>query len=558
MSHRCILSILCLAFALSAGPPPRAAQGQGTPVRVTTRLVEVTVVVQDKKGEAIADLTRDDFEILEQGKAQAISVFSIESNRNPIGRAEALPPNTFSNMPSRSAASQNLTVILFDTLNTPILDQAIAKKGVVQFLQQIKPQDRVAVYGLASSLHVIHDFTGDSAALVRAVERYRIRSSLEQAGSIPAIEDNSRLAEDEKEAKIIAAMDSFLNESLQRLANEFIERRTSATLQALEMLASHLAFLPGRKSLVWVSAGFPFVYGSSAMQINQYTDGMKNFSQAVSRTARFITNANVAIYPVDARTLMGQAAIRPSTRPSTVTNTTKQRAAIDLQMTDEVLESHGTMTELANQTGGRAVYDNNDVQRAIQQVLEDSRVTYRLGYYPTDTRFDGKFRSIRVSVQRVGAQMRYRRGYYAFPNDPPNDDNGQRAVEAAAISPLDATGLTFLVEVGKAESGSKTRPLIMEIDTNTIKLEPVQEGWTGGLDAVFSQSDEKGKVVSSVGRKVPLKLTAADREQLLQNGLVLNIPIALRPDCARLRVILRDVNSGAVGTVTIPIRSLRF
>jgi len=137
-----ILSACSLSLAFASAPGPQSAPGQVTPLRVTTRLVEVNVVVQDKKGEAITDLTRDDFEVSEQGKAQAISVFSIESNRTAIGRAEALPANTFSNMPSRTGASQNLTAILFDTLNTPITDQAVAKRGVLRFLQQLKAEDR--------------------------------------------------------------------------------------------------------------------------------------------------------------------------------------------------------------------------------------------------------------------------------------------------------------------------------------------------------------------------------------------------------------------------------
>jgi VWFA-related protein len=558
MFRLAILSACCLTLTFAAGPGPQSAPGQVTPLRVTTRLVQVNVVVQDKKGEAITDLTRDDFEVSEQGKTQAISAFSIESNRTAIGRAEGLPLNTFSNMPSRAGASQNLTAILFDTLNTPIKDQAVAKKGVLRFLQQLKPEDRVAVYGLATSLQVIHDFTGDSGALVRAVDHYSVRSSMEQTGSIPAIEDNTWLAENEQEAGIIAAMDAFLNQSNRLIADYFIERRTATTLQALEMLANHLAFLPGRKSLVWVSAGFPFVYGSTEMKVNQFTDGMKNSAQVVARTARSITNANVAIYPVDARALMGAAIDSPRTNAALVTNTARQAAALDAQVMDEVLASRGTLTELANQTGGRAVYNTGDVEGAIRQVLEDARVTYTLGYYPADTKFDGKFRNIKVSVKRPGAQLKYRRGYYAFPDETPKQDSAQRALIDASASPLDATGIVFLIEVGKASAGNGARQLVMETNTNTIKLEPVQENWAGGLDALFVQLDKTGKILSSAGRKIPLKLTAADRAQLLQDGLVLNLPITLKGDCDHLRVVLRDVTSGAIGTVTVPTRSLRF
>lgn len=552
-----IICACCLTFAVSSQPEIRSEQKQGTTVRVTTRLVEVNVVVQDKKGEAITDLTRDDFEVTEQGKAQTISVFSIESNQKAFGLAEALPPNTFSNMPSRSGASQNLTAILFDTLNTPITDQAYAKREVLRFLRQIRPQDRVAVYGLSTSLQVIHDFTGNSEALARAVDHYSIRSSSQQTASVVTVEDTTWLAENEQEAKIIAAMDAFLNSSSQLIANYYIERRTAITLQALETLANHFAFIPGRKCLVWLSAGFPLVYGSNTMRLNQLTEGIKNFSEVVSRTARSITNANVAIYPVDARALMGPAATNPSSSAALVTSTARQASTIDTQAMDEVLALRGTMQELADQTGGRASYDTSDVQGAIRRALEDSRVTYTLGYYPSDTRFDGKFRSIKVSVKRPGVQLKYRRGYLAIPDEPLDDAQRQKALRAAATNLLDATAIAFSIEVGKPASGSIVRKLIMDIDTNSIRLEPVQENWAGGLDVLFTQFDEKGNLVSSIDRRIPLKLTAADREQLLQHGFVLNAPVEIKGNCDRMRVVLRDVKSGAIGTVTIPLNEVR-
>jgi len=517
--------------------------------------VEVNVVAQDKKGEPVTDLTRDDFEVTEQGKAQAISVFSIESNRKAVGRAAALPLNTFSNMPSQAGASQNLTAILFDTLNTPIEDQASAKREVLQFLRQIEPQDRVAVYGLGTSLRVIHDFTGNSEALARAVEHYSNRLSLEKTASTARIEDNTWLAENESEAKIIAAMDEAFNAANQRLANYFIERRTTITLQALEDIANHLASLPGRKSLVWVSAGFPFTYGTNTMRLNQLNEGVKNFSEILTRTARSVTDANVAIYPVDARALIGFAGINPSSGASLTTSTARQAARVDDQATDEVFASHGTMQELADQTGGRASYDNGDVQGAIRQALHDSRVTYTLGYYPSDANFNGKFRPIKVSVRRPGVQLRYRRGYYAFSDEPRDDAYRQKALNAAAVGTLDATAVGFSVETNKPAPGSSTWQLAIDIDTNSIKLEPVQDKWSGGLDVMFAQFDAGGNLVKNNGRQVPLTLTAADREQLLQHGFVMNVPIQLKENCERLRIVLRDRKTGAIGSVSVDIRT---
>ncbi len=549
------VGVCCLCSSITA-LPLFPAQKQASAVRIASRLVEVTVTAQDNKGEAIADLTRDDFEVVEQGKVQTIAVFSIESNRNVIGRTDALALNTFSNIPAQSGASQNLTVILFDALNTPFEDQSNAKKQLVKFLKQIEPQDRVAVYGLGTSLQIIHDFTGNSEALVRAIDHYNTRLSLEEAGSTARIEDNTWLAENKAEASIIAAMDETVNAANRRVANYYIERRTTMTLQALQEIANHLSSLPGRKSLVWLSAGFPFTYGTNTMRLGQLNEGVKNFSEILTRTARLITDSNVAIYPVDARALIGFAGINPSASAAVTTSTARQGVRIDTQASEEVFASHDTMQELAEQTGGRASYDTNDVQGAVRRALEDSRATYTLGYYPTDANFNGKFRTIRVSVRRPGVQLKYRRGYYASPDEPMHDETRQKALSAAATAILDATALGFSVEVNKPAPGSSSWQLVMDIDPNSIRLEPLQNSWAGGFDAMFVQFDAKGNLLKNNGRQVPLTLTAADREKLLAHGFVLRAPIQLNENWHRLRIVLRDSKSGAVGSVTIPRSSI--
>jgi hypothetical protein len=122
---------------------------------------------------------------------------------------------------------------------------------------------------------------------------------------------------------------------------------------------------------------------------------------------------------------------------------------------------------------------------------------------------------------------------------------------------LDSTGVGFSVEVTKSTSGNAAMQLVMDIDTNSIKLEPVQDNWAGGLDVMLAQFDGKANLLKSSGRQVTLNLTAADREQLLRHGFVLNAPIQVKENCDHIRIILRDVKTGAIGSVTIPLSSVR-
>lgn len=550
-----VLSMAALSRpATDSRSAPNSLQKQVTAVRVTTRLVQVNVVVQDKKGRPITDLNQDDFEVTEQGKLQTVSVFSVDSNRQAVGLGDSLPANTFSNLPSRAGATRNLTVILLDTLNTPIADQIKAKREVLQFLNQMQPEDRVAIYGLGASLRVIHDFTGDGEALARALTRYAQWLSAPQQASTAEIIDNTRLAESPEEAKIIEAMDAFFNQSSLAIAARQIEYRTNLTLQALEDIGNHLTSLPGRKCVIWVSAGFPFNYGSEAVLIAHTTDNAKSSASAIARTASSLTNANVAIYPVDARGLISTVATMPSTSVTASTSTARQAARIDTQSSDATFAAHDTMQQLADQTGGRALYNTNDVRSAIRRALDDSSLTYTLGYYPSDSSFDGKFRAIKVSVKRPGLQLRYRRGYYAIPEEPLDDAQRERALNAAAVAPLDMTRVGFSAQLEEPASGAASRRLVLEVDTNSVKIEKTEERWTGGLDILLVQFDADGSSAGRTSRRVPLRLTAADIDQLKQYGLVLNINIDLKNACDRLRVILRDTKTGAIGTVTIPIR----
>src|SRR5580693_9075565 len=166
-----LLGLASLLTAQNQAPTP------ATPViKMTTRQVQVNVVVRDKKGHPVEDLKREDFVLLDQGKPQEIRYFSVEKSESPEP-PPALPPGVFSNRmvaagPGHAAALPNsLTVILLDGLNTRYADRNQARTGVVKFVAALKPGDRVAVYTLANQLRVLHDFTTDIAVLKSSLER---------------------------------------------------------------------------------------------------------------------------------------------------------------------------------------------------------------------------------------------------------------------------------------------------------------------------------------------------------------------------------------------------
>src|SRR6202451_150041 len=145
-------------------------------IRVTTRMVEVNVIVRDLKG-PVAGLTKDDFTIFDKGKPQKIAFFSANTTKHSAPTPAPKPAQkkmVFTNRAASSAdAPQSVTVVLLDGLNTRIQDQVYAKQQFIRFLGQIKPDDHVAVYTLGNGLKVLHDFSSDSRSLLNAVAKFK-------------------------------------------------------------------------------------------------------------------------------------------------------------------------------------------------------------------------------------------------------------------------------------------------------------------------------------------------------------------------------------------------
>ncbi len=164
--------VLTAAARLSLGAACLLAQEQNQPtIRVTTRLVQVNVVVHDKKGEPVGDLKKEEFALLNKGKEQRIAVFAVDSADAPQKGWPGLPPNVFS--------------------NTKFEDQAYAKEQIIKFLGTLQPSDRVALYLLGSNLRILHDFTNDADHLVKALAKYRGRIAGELDAADPALRDPS-------------------------------------------------------------------------------------------------------------------------------------------------------------------------------------------------------------------------------------------------------------------------------------------------------------------------------------------------------------------------------
>jgi VWFA-related protein len=549
----------------------RGQEGGPAPLRVSTRLVQVNVVVTRHNGQPVPGLTADDFEIWDTGHKQKISSFSVQSSEAVAKATAALPPGTYTNrIEQQAGAPASVTVILLDGLNTHFEDQTYAKKRLIRFLDQIQPDDHVGLYTLGSGLRVLHDFTADSSSLLTALKDYAKRKSLEAKGSergqpgataaAPYAANPSKASPD---ARIEMGLDDYLQQTEQPSADWYSMDRTLTTLDAVTAIARRLSQIPGRKNLVWVASSFPFTIGAGTANAQNVTRGQRSFGPEIERTERALNNANVAIYPVDARGLVGKSEANPNVSAaqsgaSHVPSPFRSRMEAEsptITGLGQLTPTHDTMDVLADETGGRAFYGSSDIMGSIRRVFEDSRLTYTLGYYPSDSNWDGKFHEIKVKVRKSGANVLYRKGYLALAEKPLDAEDQRAAMMKTAGEPLDATAIGLTVHESPRPQPA-VLPLTVNIETQGVVFSQQSGRWVASLNLLFAQMGPGGQMVKGLTQPVRMHLTDDEYHQLLEKGLSISGKLGISSSAEKLRVIVLDDASGAEGSVTVPLAAV--
>jgi VWFA-related protein len=506
-------------------PPPSQTPAPATPaLQVTTRFIQVDAIVLDRDDAPVKGLTQTDFTILENGVPQPISFFSAESPAARVAESAALPPGTFSNrVRSQPGSPTNLTVIVLDGVNTYYMNHDYVQKQVISFLGTLQPTDRVALYGIGrTSIWVLHDFTSSAADLIRTIQ--------ENSGKKGPSVDGSR------------GFDEFLVD-----ANVMTNRvpayargtntRSGNSLNALQVIANRLASIPGRKNIIWVSGSFPIQTGGMSPFSTRGSNPRNTFESAVAAAMRVITNDEVAIYPVDTHGLAGFAA-PPQNRLSG--------------------NSLQTMQQIAGMTGGVAYFNTNSISGAIRHAIDDAGAAYQLGYYPLNTTADGKFREITVKVNRPGVHIRSRRGYFAFSTYIPDQERRKKALEQAAWSPLDAAALGLNARVTRVtDEGKQKLRVEMTVDPRDISFVQENNLSRAALDLLFLYQTPTERRTIGDNFSFDLKFTPDQYAQFQHDGLIATKTLNLSPDAVTLRIILRDANTGMVGSLIVPLNQVQ-
>lgn len=509
---------------------------QETTFKSTSNLVIFDVTVRDKSGKEITNLEKNDFVLLEDGKPQAISVFELQR----LG-AGATSTNTPTVTPPKVAVTpgrqqvitatpgrvqyqdRRLMVMLFDLSSMKPAEQLRAQDSALQFVtKKMSPSDLVSVMTFSSNLQVAQDFTDDRDRLTEVLKALPIGRASDLATDGGAGDDNS--GEDNGDA-------------LNADETEFNIFNTDRKLSALESAAKMLGALPEKKALLYFSSGIS-------------KSGVENQSQlrgAINAAVR----ANVSFYPIDSRGLTalppgGDASSAMTRGNSMFTGSAQsgQRAKFN--------DQQETLVSLAADTGGKAFLDNNDLALGITQAQDDVKSYYILGFYSSNDKQDGKFRRVQIKLKNnLSAKIDYRSGYFGsktFAKFTSGDKESQ--LEEALMLGDPVTDLPLAVETDYFRLG-KTNYFVavaLKIPGSSVSLGKKETDF----DFIGQVRDSKGKLTASVRDGIKVRLGESSAEEVAKRAIAYDTGFTLSPGAYRLKMLVRENQSGKMGTYEAP------
>jgi VWFA-related protein len=569
------------ARSLPDAPAGAPAPAEGAFVlKMTSRLVDVGVVVVDKKGNPVKDLKPEDFEVYDNGRKQEIKFFSefagalageSAAATGSSSAANVEPIRTFSNRAEDAAATgtgaikpaqateAGATILLVDESHIAWGDLSNARQQVIKFLNTLAPGERVGLYTMTGlGFRVLTEATNDHAAVIARLSKWMPSAqSLSQARGeethnrqqFETVNNTADLNSVNGNQTEVPDSNTPVDPQLLRLGGD----PGHASLVILRGVARHLSAIPGHKSLVWVSSDNVLVnWNDKAVGTNKAVD---EIDADALHAQEAMNDAHVAVYPFDVSQLeAGGVSADIGRRNVELAPTAKERSipgGTSRDMTDgrdkaEMLQDlrpiQGPIRQVAQATGGRIIRRSGDLAGALAGIVQDGHATYQLSFYP-DTPSDDKYHTIAVKLaDKKGLTLRYRTGYLYAKEPATLKERFQRAI----WRPIDADEIRVTATI------DKTGRVKIDVATSDLGLQQQAGRWMDKLDFFFIQRDDAGQHAEVEGQTLGLRLTPATYQRLAASGVPFERDVKLKPGVASLRVLVVDENSGRMGSVTIP------
>jgi VWFA-related protein len=597
-----LLFFLASSLVAQTTPASNTSQDPQQPeftLKEEVRNVVVDVVVTDKHGQPVKGLGKSAFQLLENGKPQEIAFFE---EHGPDDRASnalpqpQLPPDTYTNV-SAVPDGGPLLVLLLDAVNTRFDQQSYVHAQMTEYLKSIPPGTRMAIFTFGDRLQLVQGFTSDPTILKAALSNrsYPTTTAIGPGGLMST------------GMNIMTVRQSLLRfgNGPSALGDEL---RVRYTLDALNAIAAYLADIPGRKSLIWFAGSVPWTINPDFSLVTAAT-GRVDYSAELKQLANVMTLGRIAVYPIDARGLATPPAYGAGSAPtagpgmmgdpssggpsfhssggSAMVDPNRQggdpvssgTAAGNREMASQMnlAGNHMSMSNLAEATGGRALYNTNGLAGAVGKVQAIGSDYYSIAYAPSDRRYDGNLRKIDVLVSQPSVKLEYRRGYYA--EDP--DRTVKRSQVTYSADPLreamkrgapDSTQIPFHVQVREAgaqpaqpedrignEAAKLKGPVVRydfhwDVDPAGIAFTTADDGTRSAeVAAALDVYDAEGAVLNDIYEVLPIHLSDAQYTEIEKTGLHMKETFDVPAGVVYLRAAVVDPNSGHTGATEFPL-----
>jgi VWFA-related protein len=430
-------------------PPSKSAPIPVTTLKANAQLVVVDVVVTGSNQRPVHGLKAADFALSESNVAQAITHFEEHTALTPADATRfaampKLPPGVFTNY-TPAPANGAVNVLLLDSLNTPMKDQAYVRQQLLAYLKSTPPGTRIAIFGLTTRLFMLQGFTSDPEVLKAAMARGKEKGSpllADQVGGGGIQNSQADDLEDNADPQDTAAAIAIANlRQFDAQQQSFqLQLRAKYTLDAMNQIGRYLSNIPGRKNLIWFSGSFPVnILPDTTGTFPDPFATMASSEDEFRGTVTLLARSQVAVYPIDARGLFNSPVFDASTSRNYGGARGNARMQQDQnKFSNDTAEEHGTMRAMADATGGRAFVNTNGLTQAVSTAIEEGSNFYTLTYTPSTFERDGKLRKIKIQLDRKGFKLAYRQGYYAENPDKTKSASAGQA-DATIVS---ASGLT--------------------------------------------------------------------------------------------------------------------
>ncbi|MEP6706481.1 MAG: VWA domain-containing protein [Pyrinomonadaceae bacterium] len=577
--------VLLLTIVVAQSPQKPQEPASDEILRIQSELVQVDAVVMDKNDQVIPDLKLEDFKVYENGKRQDLKFLefvSVETGPRTEGTinvaGQPIEPDVARNLSQRDL--RRVFAFVIDDLTIPYEDVVNIRKLLNDFVNnKMREGDLVAIVRVAGGRGLLQQFTSDKQLLRRAIDEItptlNAYSAFHNLDPVAGINTRPALAPpgDDNTSGGIAEVDPFRGADVDASA-EGITRgmRSLSALSTAGDVINGMKTLPGRKSLVLISGGLPLIETTqNQIKVNgvptnitetrsMYTNVSYLLRQLTDRASR----AGVVINTLNIRSQggvkgvssftdpgnEGRSALMPNAGGDATFGRTADLAQFDNQALDSLSGNLG-LQALAGATGGLAVTNTNNFGAGLDRILARSSY-YLLAYRPTEA-FNGKFHKLEIKVERPGAKVYSRNGFVATADIPGPSLTKEQTIIRAAMSPLarrdvDLNGILQYRYLPNSEAAIDIN-LQMAANGLTFK-QGADSKYQTTFDVVGFLINDQGKTQSGFSETVNSSLTPAEYARAQANGIGYIGHVDLPPGSYQLRAIVRDTETGRLGTMS--------